>query len=72
MLMSHPHPDVRTCDELVRCYFLYVHPFLPLLNAAEFLPLYESDPNKISQLLLWSVFFAAASVRVLVHRLELF
>lgn len=62
VLESRSRLAPRVSDALVRCYFHYVHPFLPLINAADFLQTYDADPDKISPLLLWSVYFAAASV----------
>lgn len=34
---------------------------MPVVNAGEFISKYTEDPNHVSALLLWSVFFAAAS-----------
>lgn len=62
-VQSEPLPDTRLRHELLHCYFRYVHPFLPLLNAADFLTAYNNDPDRLSSLLLWSVLFASASVR---------
>lgn len=62
-LTSKPLPPSSTCQELLRLYFHYVHAFLPVINAADFLKTYSADPSKTSPLLLWSVFFAAGSVR---------
>ncbi|KAF6798183.1 C6 transcription factor [Colletotrichum sojae] len=52
-------PPARIRDELLRCYFHYVHPFAPILDASEFITEYEK--GRRSLLLLWSMFIAAAS-----------
>ncbi|KIX99871.1 uncharacterized protein Z520_04507 [Fonsecaea multimorphosa CBS 102226] len=57
---SRPLFPPPICDRLVRCFFSYVYPFLPVVNAGEFVTKYSDDPNNVSCLLLWSVFFAAA------------
>ena len=54
-----PEPAVR--DELVRLFFHYVHPFLPVVDPHDFLHKYGQGVNSISRLLLWSIFFAAAN-----------
>lgn len=53
-----PPPHVR--EAMIRCYFHYVHPFAPILDASEFITEYEK--GRKSLLLLWSMFIAAASV----------
>lgn len=55
-----PRRHVR--EALIQCYFHYVHPFSPLLDANEFLLDYEK--GRMSLLLLWSMFIAAASVSI--------
>lgn len=56
-------PPETACRDLLRCYFHYVHPFLPIVNASDFLTQYlRGDQQKVNLLLLWSMFFAAASV----------
>ncbi|KAF4773737.1 cutinase transcription factor 1 beta [Colletotrichum scovillei] len=52
----HP-PHIR--EAMIRCYFHYVHPFAPILDASEFITEYEK--GRKSLLLLWSMFIAAAS-----------
>ncbi|KAJ0309569.1 hypothetical protein COL516b_002816 [Colletotrichum fioriniae] len=52
-----PPPHVR--EAMIRCYFHYVHPFAPILDASEFITEYEK--GRKSLLLLWSMFIAAAS-----------
>jgi hypothetical protein len=59
---AQPLPPLPIQRELVRAFFLYVWPMLPVVDAKEFLTAFQSDSNSISPLLLWSVFFAAASV----------
>jgi hypothetical protein len=57
-------PAQAICQELVSRYFQLVHPFLPILNAARFLDDFVNRTDVNANLLvLWSVFFAAASVR---------
>ena len=56
-----PLPPPPVCEQLTRCFFHYVYPFLPIVNAGEFLTQYTEDPAKVSRMLLWSVFFASAN-----------
>ncbi|KIW26988.1 uncharacterized protein PV07_06770 [Cladophialophora immunda] len=57
-------PHERLLNETIRCYFEYIHPFLPLLDPAELLIVvdgassYQSGPQ-LSLLLFHSVLFAA-------------
>jgi hypothetical protein len=60
--LDGPRPEPQICDELIRCYCYYVHPFLPLVNIAEFLQAYDRHQGEVSPLLLWSILFSAASV----------
>ncbi|OLN81301.1 Cutinase transcription factor 1 beta 3 [Colletotrichum chlorophyti] len=46
-----PRPHIR--EALIRCYFHYVHPFAPILDASEFITEYEK--GRRSLLLLWSI-----------------
>ncbi|KAM5347469.1 hypothetical protein ACJ41O_010474 [Fusarium nematophilum] len=52
-------------DELIRQYFLHVHPFLPLLHEGQFWSAYRQDeragPAKVSLLLFQAVIFASCS-----------
>ena len=65
-----PLPAMPVQRELVRTYFLYLWPVLPVVDAKSFLTaFYAEDPN-LSQLLLWSIFFAAASVSQPLLRLK--
>jgi hypothetical protein len=53
----------EVCDTLLQCYFRYIHPFLPIINARSFLNQYANGgPRRISSLLLWSMFSAASNV----------
>jgi hypothetical protein len=56
-------PSQGVCEELVCRYFQLVHPFIPIINAPRFL---EDFVNRryvnTNLLILWSIFFAAASV----------
>lgn len=61
-LEAKPLPSAAVCQDLIRLYFHYVHPWLPIINAAEFLQTYNENVDKLSKLLLWSVLYAAASV----------
>jgi hypothetical protein len=56
-----PLPPLAVQRELVRAFFLYVWPLLPVVDAKEFLLAFHHDSQSISPLLLWSVFFAAGS-----------
>lgn len=62
---SLPSPSV--CDHLTRCYFDHVHPFLPVVNVASFVRDVEAGGyQRIRTLVLWSMFFAASNVRIVV------
>ncbi|KAI8658079.1 Zn(2)-C6 fungal-type domain-containing protein [Fusarium keratoplasticum] len=55
-------PEARIRDDLVRTYFRYVHPSLPIVDAQEFLTKYESASlDKIGLHLLWSMYLAASN-----------
>ncbi|KAH7012816.1 putative Zn(II)2Cys6 transcription factor [Ilyonectria destructans] len=59
-VFAFPEPQVR--DDLVRTYFHYVHPFLPILDAQDFLSQHESAAlDKIGPHLLWSMYLAACN-----------
>lgn len=58
---SRPLFSSSLCLQFLRSYFYYVHPFLPVVNAGDFLSKYAEDPNKVSCLLQWSMYFASAS-----------
>lgn len=56
-------PDEGVCKALLRCYFHYVHPFLPIVNTDDFFAKYlRGDLQKLNPLLLWSMLFAASNV----------
>lgn len=56
-------PEPPICDDLVRAYFHYVHPFFPIIEAVPFLTTYESAKrDELGIHLLWSVFLAATHV----------
>ena len=60
---SLPPEPLRTC--LLRGYFHHVHPFLPIVEANGFILQYETGgARRVNLLLLWSMFFAAANVRL--------
>lgn len=54
-------PPATIQQELVRCFFHYVWPAMPVIDAADFLTAWWREQSQVSPLLLWSVFFAAAS-----------
>ena len=54
-------PEEHVLQELFQCYFQYVHPFLPIIDANDFLS-NSNSPRRRSPLLKWSLLFAAASV----------
>ncbi|KFZ15702.1 hypothetical protein V502_05445 [Pseudogymnoascus sp. VKM F-4520 (FW-2644)] len=57
---SVPSQDI--CEDLIRAYFLHVHPFLPIIDARHFLEDFVSHGyHNINLLLLWSMFFAATN-----------
>ncbi|KAH8883346.1 hypothetical protein GQ53DRAFT_847002 [Thozetella sp. PMI_491] len=60
-LRTRSLPESSVCRELLRCYFHNIHPFLPVVHAGEFLTAFDKQPESISPLLLWSVFFAGAT-----------
>lgn len=53
-------PAKVVLQELFRCYFQHVHPFLPIVDANDFLS-DSNSPRKRSPLLKWSMLFAATS-----------
>lgn len=55
-----PAPHIQ--QELLRCFFRYVWPLLPVIDLQTFLNAYIYEPANVSDLLLWSIFFAAANV----------
>jgi hypothetical protein len=56
-----PFPDEDMRQELLICYFHYVHPFLPIVDIYSFFHKYDRGIEHVSRLLLWSMFFAAAN-----------
>ena len=60
--LSQQLPSMAIQRELVRTFFLHIWPVLPVVDANEFLTAFYADHHAMSHLLLWSVFFAAASV----------
>lgn len=53
----------QVSDKLLHAYFLHVHYFLPIIDVERLLGQYTtSGCQGISQLLLWSMFLAAANV----------
>ncbi|KIW84170.1 hypothetical protein Z517_03419 [Fonsecaea pedrosoi CBS 271.37] len=57
---ARPQFSPSVCTQLLRSFFHYVYPVLPVVNAGEFITTYSKDPDGVSCLLLWSVFFAAS------------
>lgn len=56
-------PSSAACRSLIRTYFQFVHPFVPVVDICDFFQHYRDDePAKTSLLLLWSMFFAASNV----------
>ena len=56
-------PSKDVCDGLIRCYFRYVHPYVPMIEVSHFLDRYEQDGLQgINLILLWSMLFAASNV----------
>jgi hypothetical protein len=56
-------PALDIQQSLVKAYFHYVHPFLPVIHVSSFLRIFESPgQNGVCLHLLWSVFLAAANV----------
>lgn len=52
-------PPQHLREALIHSYFHHIHPFAPILDATDFIPKYEK--GRVSLLLLWSIFLAAAS-----------
>ncbi|KAK4497772.1 hypothetical protein PRZ48_010425 [Zasmidium cellare] len=54
-------PSQALCEELVKCYFHFVHSTLPIVDAEDFLSQYTQGYQNPSLLLLWSMFSVAAN-----------
>ncbi|KAJ5964124.1 uncharacterized protein N7479_004000, partial [Penicillium vulpinum] len=55
-------PSPEMCEELIRCYFEFVHPLLPVVQVTNFLKSYRAgEMASQSLLLLQSMFFAASN-----------
>lgn len=61
-LMARPLPAPAALHDMICCYFRYLHPYLPVIDAGRFISAFANQPSSISPLLLWSVLFAAATV----------
>jgi hypothetical protein len=60
-VFSFPSPTIR--QVLLRMYFHFVHPFVPVIQVGQFLAQYNNDdPRPTSTLLLWGMFSAASNV----------
>lgn len=60
-------PDENLRNELLKAYFKFVHPFMPLLDRKEFMEIMMGvDPSrkKIGLLLFQAVMFAGSAVRI--------
>lgn len=58
-------PRKNVLDEFVRQYFAMVHPFVPLLDEAEFCRIYNgAGTKKISLFVFQAILFSACSVRI--------
>ncbi len=56
-------PPDELLEELIHCYFYYVHPLLPVIDPASFVCRYEAEgPSGVSLLLLQTMLFAASNV----------
>jgi hypothetical protein len=58
---ARPRFPETVAKQLLHCFFDYVYPIMPVVTAGDFLVRYTTEPDTISPLLLWSVFFSAAS-----------
>lgn len=57
-------PRHETCKALLQAYLRHVHPIMPVIDGTVISSLYTAgQPTGRNLLLLWSVFFAAMSVR---------
>ena len=57
--LEPPLPSLQVQQELVRCFFHHVYPVMPIVHVKKFLEQFERNPNSVSPLLLWSMYFAA-------------
>ena len=56
-------PSEEVCEQLIQCYFHYVHPLLPLVDIEAFFQDYLGTSGRTPKLLLlWSMFSVAISV----------
>lgn len=55
-------PPRSLCDELIDCYFKWVHPLLPIINRAKFMRQYKEQMRPPSVLLLQAVLLAGSRV----------
>jgi len=56
-------PQKNTSTELLRAYFHHIHPIMPIVDVKVFFDSNQGiQTNEWNLLLLWSMFFAAASV----------
>lgn len=64
-------PTRSILDQIIRQYFLHVHPLLPLLNEGDFWEMYYNkraegeEPLKMSLLLFQAIMFASCNVSIL-------
>ena len=64
-------PSKGLCREPIRCYYFYVHPMFPIVDAECFLNDFsEKGPSKTKPLLLWSMILIASSVIIPVPTLS--
>lgn len=55
-------PPRPILDEIIREYFLHVHPMLPLMDECVFWEQYGQETNKLSLFLIQAMLFASCSV----------
>lgn len=63
-LPRHPCPQMPPAivqQELIRCFFHYVWPAMPIIDPKDFLLAWYQEDRQVSPLLLWCVLFAGAS-----------
>jgi len=67
-------PESTFLDDLVRAYFRYAHPILPVINEAEFWSTYDSagKTSRIPVILLSVMMFVACKVSSATHHTEAF
>lgn len=59
--LSFSLPPRAVQEEMIKCFFYYVYPGMPIIHPKEFLEGFSKDANNVSPLMLWSIFFVAVN-----------